>query len=106
MQVRAASIQFEHQAGDKVHNLAVVADMAAQAAAGGAQLIICPEMCTVGYWHLTKLTPAGLHELAEPADGSTVSRICDLAREFDAYLGAGFLEVAGDRLFNAYAVCS
>jgi 5-aminopentanamidase len=106
MQVRAASIQFEHKAGDKDHNLAVVAAMAAQAAAGGAQLIICPEMCTVGYWHLTKMTAAGLHELAEPADGPTVARISELAGELDAYLGAGFLEADGDQLFNAYAVCT
>jgi predicted amidohydrolase len=106
MQVRAAGIQFEHRPGDKEANFATIARLAGEAAADGAQLIICPEMCTVGYWHLTKKTTEELYAVAEPVDGPSVTRIAGLAREFDAYLGAGFLEIDGDRLYNAYAVCS
>ncbi len=106
MRLRAASVQFEHRPGDKEANFAAITGLAGRAAADGAQLIICPEMCTVGYWHLTKRTPEELCALAETADGHTVGRLSALAGEFDAYLGAGFLEIDGDRLYNAYAVCS
>lgn len=106
MQLRAAAVQFEHRPDDKDANVATIADLAGRAAADGAQLIVCPELCTVGYWHLTKKSAADLYALAEPSDGVVVGRLAGLAREFDAYLGAGFLEIDGDRLYNSYAVCS
>lgn len=106
MQLRAASIQFEHQADDKAYNLGRVDSLARQAASAGAQLIVCPEMCSVGYWHLTKASPEHLRSVAEPADGPTVELISRLAAELDAMIGVGFLERDRESLFNAYAVCS
>lgn len=106
MQLRAASIQFEHKADDKAYNLGRVDSLARQAASAGARLIVCPEMCSVGYWHLTKASPEHLRSVAEPADGPTVARVSRLAGELDAMIGVGFLESDRDSLFNAYAVCS
>jgi len=46
---KVASVQFEHQPGDKEANLAKVRRYAAEAAGQGAELVVCPEMCVTGY---------------------------------------------------------
>ncbi|GAA1143975.1 nitrilase family protein [Kribbella jejuensis] len=102
---RAAVVQFEPVPDDTVANLATVERLAREAAAGGAGLVVFPEMCLFGYWHLRRQTTARLLELAEPADGPLVSRVIALAAELGVGIGVGFLEVADGVLFNAYAVC-
>lgn len=103
--LRVAAVQFEHHADDKAYNLSRVAHFAAQAAAAGAQLVICPEMCLIGYWQLHRYPAARLRELAEPANGPLVTALRQIAGQHDIAVGAGFLERDGDRLFNSYAVC-
>lgn len=102
---RAAVVQFEPTPDQPAANLAVVERLAREAVGGGAPLVVFPELCLLGYWHLRNHTRERLHELAEPADGPLVSRVLALAKELDAGIGVGFLEVADDVLFNAYAVC-
>ncbi|MFF0271488.1 nitrilase family protein [Kribbella sp. NPDC004536] len=102
---RAAVVQFEPVPDDTSANLAAVERLARDAARGGARLVVFPEMCLLGYWHLRRQTATRLHELAEPADGPLVSRVVALAAELGVGLGVGFLEVADGVLFNAYAVC-
>lgn len=103
--LRVAAVQFEHQADDKRHNLGRVGHFVTEAAAAGARLVVCPEMCLVGYWHLRNHTADQLWELAEPADGPLVTAVAELAGERRIGVGAGFIESAGDRLYNSYAVC-
>lgn len=100
-----ATVQFEHRPDDKRYNLLRVKQFAAQAAAAGARLVVCPEMCLVGYWHLRRHSTDRLRELAEPEDGPLVHALLALAREHDIGVGAGFLESADGQLFNSYAVC-
>jgi predicted amidohydrolase len=100
-----ATVQFEHRADDKQYNLGRVAHFASRAAAAGARLVVCPEMCLVGYWHLRRHDAEVLRGLAEPADGPSVSAVRSLAQRLGAGVGAGFLESADGRLFNSYAVC-
>jgi predicted amidohydrolase len=102
---RAAVVQFEPTPDQPATNLATVERLARDAVADGARLVVFPEMCLLGYWHLRRQTPDRLHELAEPADGPSISRIVALAKELDAGLGVGFLQEDGGVLFNAYAVC-
>lgn len=102
---RAAVVQFEPTPDQPAINLATVERLARQAVADGARLVVFPELCLLGYWHLRRHTAERLHELAEPADGPLVSRVLALAKELDAGIGAGFLEDADGKLFNAYAVC-
>ena len=64
--LRAASVQFQHVPGDKARNLATVREWTAKAAAAGAELVVFPEMCLTGYWHLRDLPRAELEALAEP----------------------------------------
>ncbi|MGW7685635.1 nitrilase-related carbon-nitrogen hydrolase [Kribbella sp. NPDC054772] len=102
---RAAVVQFEAVPDQPAANLATVERLAREAVADGARLVVFPELCLLGYWHLRRHTPERLHELAEPADGPLVSRVLALAKELGAGLGVGFLESADGTLFNAYAVC-
>ncbi|WP_432887467.1 nitrilase family protein [Kribbella sp. CA-245084] len=102
---RAAVVQFEPAPDQPSTNLATVERLARTAVADGARLVVFPELCLLGYWHLRRHTAERLHALAEPADGPLVSRIVALAKELEAGIGVGFLESADGTLFNAYAVC-
>jgi len=103
--VKVAAVQFEHHPDDKQYNLGRVAHFANRAAAAGARLVVCPEMCLTGYWHLRRYHPDALRRLAEPADGPSVSAVRSLAQRLGVGVGAGFLESADGHLFNSYAVC-
>lgn len=103
--LKVATVQFEHRDADKTYNLGRVAHFAGQAAAAGARLVTCPEMCLVGYWHLHRRSPDELRALAEPQDGPTVNAVRALARQHDIAIGAGFLESADGHLYNSYALC-
>lgn len=104
--LRAASVQFQHVPGDKEANLATVREWTAQAAAAGAELVIFPEMCLTGYWHLRDLPREALDALAEPVpDGESTQALLALAAEYQLSVGAGFIERDADgRLFNSYVV--
>src|SRR4051812_2656754 len=102
---RAAVVQFEPTPDQPEANLGTVERLALDAVRGGARLVVFPELCLLGYWHLRRHTPERLHELAEPADGPLVTRVLALAKELEAGIGVGFLEIADGTLFNAYAVC-
>ncbi|KAF0815223.1 (R)-stereoselective amidase [Andreprevotia sp. IGB-42] len=104
--LRAASVQFQHRAGDKAYNLSQIGHFAGQAAAQQVQLLVFPEMCICGYWHVPKLGVAALEALAEPLDGPSINAVAALAQQSGIAIGAGWLERADDgRLFNSYAVC-
>lgn len=103
--IRVAAVQFEHRAADTRYNLDRVAAFAQAAVDARAALVICPEMCLLGYWHLRRASAARLRELAEPADGPLVAEVGALAARLGIGIGVGFLERDGDRLFNSYAVC-
>ena len=104
--LRAASVQFQHQPGDKSANLKVVREHTAKAAAEGANLVVFPEMCITGYWHLRDFPRGDLEALAEPVpDGETTQALLTLAKEHELTVGAGLIEAGDDgRLFNTYVV--
>lgn len=102
---RAAAVQMESAPGNKHANLEKVRAWTAIAAERGAQLALFPECCLTGYWFLRKLGRDSLEALAEPApEGPSSQALLELSRKLNIIVGAGFLERAGDRIFNAYAV--
>lgn len=105
--LRCASVQFEPRPDDKSYNLARVEHFVREAATDGVRLVVLPEMCLLGYWHLRRHTPERLRELAEPLSGPSVTRVRRLAMDLGTAAGLGFLEIdeADGRLYNAYAVC-
>ncbi len=103
--IRAASVQFNHKPSDKAANLATVEHFSEQAAAEGAELVVFPEMCITGYWHVRNLTRPEIADLAEPIpDGPSTEHLLRIASSHRLTVGAGLIENAGGRLFNSYVV--
>ncbi len=104
--LRAAAVQMESLPGRKEANLARVEALAAEAASRGVSIVVFPECCLTGYWHLRKRSLQELRQLAEPAlDGPSVTRIGKLARELEMLIGFGLVEEGEDgKLYNTY-VC-
>ena len=72
--IRAASVQFNHAPGGKARNLETIRAFAAQAAADGVDLLVFPEMCITGYWHVRLLARAEIEALAEPVPAGPSSQ--------------------------------
>lgn len=104
--LRAASVQFNHRPGDKTYNLGQVERFAQQAAAQEVDLLVFPEMCLTGYWHVRNLDRAAIDALAETVpEGPATQALIQLARRFNLTLGAGLIERSPDNeLFNTYVV--
>jgi len=104
--LRAASVQFEHSAGDKRANLGTVRHFVAAAAEQGVEIVAFPECCITGYWFLRNLSREELTALAEGVpDGPATQELLALARRHRMTIGAGLVELADDgRLYNAYVV--
>jgi predicted amidohydrolase len=104
--IRVASVQFEHHAGDKDANFAKVRRFAGDAAERGVEILAFPECCITGYWFLRNLSHEELLGLAEPLPGGpSTGRLLALSRECRMTIGAGLVEV--DRagiLHNSYVV--
>ncbi len=106
--LRAATVQFQHLPGDKQQNLEIVTDFVRRGAAEGVQLIVFPECCLSGYWHLRNLGREELAALAEPIPGGDCTQeLLRLAAEFQVTIGAGLVEqAASGELYNSYVVAS
>jgi 5-aminopentanamidase len=72
----------------------------ANAKAGGADLVIFPEMIMTGY----NIGTERIRQLAEPRDGAMVLSLCDMAKRHTIGILCGFPEADGERVFNAAAL--
>lgn len=104
--IRVATVQFQHAPGDKAYNLGRVRHYLAEAARQKAEMIVFPEMCLTGYWHVRKLSRLEIEALAETVpDGPSTRELLRLSREHGMTIGAGLIERGGDeRLYNGYVV--
>jgi predicted amidohydrolase len=104
--IRVATVQFQHQAGNKSYNLGRVSDFVRKAAESGVEIIAFPEMCLTGYWHVRKLPREGVESLAESVPtGPSGQELMRLSREHGMTIGAGLIERGNDgRLYNSYLV--
>lgn len=87
---RVAAIQFEPEHAQKDANLKRLEGLIRQAAAGGAKVMVAPEMATIGvFWSgRSEITP-----LVETIPGPTTERFVALARELDVLIAVGLGEV-------------
>ena len=102
--IKAAAIQFTHAPGDKAFNLGRIRSFVKEAAAQGVDLIVFPEMCITGYWHVRKLSRAEIESLAEPVPaGLSTQELLALAAANNMTIGAGLIEItdAGDQTHTA-----
>jgi predicted amidohydrolase len=104
--IRVASVQFEHKSGDKSYNLDRVRHFVGEAAKSGVEIIVFPEMCLTGYWHVRKLSRAEVAALAEPVPyGPSTQELMRLSREHGITICAGLIERGDDdKFYNASVV--
>src|SRR5687767_599174 len=102
--IRVATVQFQHEPGNKAYNLGRVRHFVTEAARSDVEIIAFPEMCLTGYWHVSKLSRESVEALAESVpDGPCTQELIQLSREHGMTIGAGLIERASDgRLYNAY----
>ena len=104
--MKASSVQFNHAPGDVEYNLNKINTFCKQAAEEGNELVVFPEMCITGYWHIRKLSHEDIEKLAEKIpDGKSTQYLLDLAAKHNISIGAGLIELADDgNLYNTYIV--
>ena len=104
--LKAAAVQFNHVPGDKAANLAKIRSFVDEAVAKGVDVIVFPEMCITGYWHVRHLTRAEIEALAEPVpSGPTSQALLALSASSGMTIGAGLIEIdEGGVLYNSYVV--
>lgn len=104
--LRVATVQFQHRADDKAYNLAKIETFARRARDEGSELVLMPEMCITGYWHVPDLSASELANLAETTEGPSIRMVEELAGFLGIAIGVGWLERDEDGyLYNAYRLC-
>lgn len=93
---KLALVQMRVEGGAKESNLARAERFIAQAAAGGAQVVLLPEALDLGWTHRSARTDAG-----EIPEGESCARLCTAAKRHGIYVCAGLIERAGESRFNA-----
>ncbi len=100
--VTVASIQMEPRIGRKDENLARSVALVERAAAGGADLVVLPELANTGYMFESR---AEAFALAEPVpNGPSTQAWIEVARRCNTLIVAGIAERDGERLYNAAVV--
>ena len=104
--IKAAAVQFNHAPGDKKSNFERIRSFAGDAATQGVDLLVFPEMCITGYWHVRKLSGAEIESLAEPVPaGPSSQELLALAAATKMTIGAGLIEITdAGKLYNSYVV--
>ncbi|MER5770923.1 carbon-nitrogen hydrolase family protein [Streptomyces sp. NPDC001985] len=94
--LRTALLQSSGRPGSVDGNLRMLGDAAARAAAGGAKLLVTPEMALTGY-AIGDQVPV----LAEAADGPAAGAVAAIAARHGLAIAYGYPERAGERVFNS-----
>ena len=104
--INTASVQFNHKPGDKDYNLQQITSFVELAAAKKVDLIVFPEMCITGYWHVRNLSKKDIESLSEPVPaGPSTQQLLALSAKYKMTIGAGLIESATDgKLYNTYVV--
>lgn len=93
---KLALAQMRVEGGALDVNLAHAAEMIAEAAENGAQLVLLPEAMDLGWTDPSALTLAG-----PVPGGKAASMLCDQAKKYHIYVCSGLTEKDGDRVYNA-----
>ncbi|MQY76558.1 MAG: acyltransferase, partial [Spirochaeta sp.] len=104
--IKAASVQFNHSPGNKDYNLGKIREFTVAASELNVDLIVFPEMCITGYWHVRNLTRNEIEALAESIPGGpSATELLALSAAFNLTIGAGLIELAGNgKMYNTYFV--
>ena len=102
--IRIATAQFEMASGDKEHNLSLIRELSARAAAAGADAIAFHECSVSGYSFARHLDRQQLLDIAESIpDGPSTRALIAIARENKIVVLAGFFEKDPEnKIYKAY----
>lgn len=105
--LRVATVQFQHKANDKTNNLAKIHQFIDKAATEKVNVLVFPEMCITGYWHVPKLSEHSVYALSERIlDSRSLALIKQKAIEHQMAIGVGLIERDEDNsLYNTWVVC-
>ena len=109
VKIKIASLSFVPVKWDKDSNIKKIEEMAREAAANGAKILVTPEGAVDGYLvnEVLKEENKGhnlekkFFEIAEPLDGPAVNKIAKLSRELNVDIILGILERNNDILYNS-----
>jgi len=96
-----AAVQFDPKILDVQQNLAVGQQLAFEAAAKGASVIVLPELCTSGYV-LKSVREAA--SCAQERNGYQTQAFVPIARKFGCHIVFGYPELCDGKLYNSAAV--
>jgi len=99
--LRIAAVQVESHDGAIAANLARAEPFVAEAAAAGAQLVLCPEFLAAGYVYDNAIWKSG-----ERRGGPTEAWLARMAAQHRIHIGASYLEADGDDFFNTFALAA
>lgn len=104
--IRAAAVQFNHVPGDKDANLCTISEFVDLAAAQNVDLLVFPEMCITGYWHVRNLNRNDVEAIAERVpEGDSTQRLLEHSQRTGMTIGAGLIEIGEDgKLYNSFVV--
>ncbi|MBI5383392.1 MAG: carbon-nitrogen hydrolase family protein [Verrucomicrobia bacterium] len=93
---KLALVQMLVEGGRKAANLQRAEQRIAEAARGGAQVVVLPEALNLGWTH-----PSAATEAEVIPDGESCSRLGLAAQAHKVFVCAGLVERAGDQTFNS-----
>lgn len=94
--VQVAMVQMAVVGGDKQRNVAHACELIAEAAEHGADVVLLPECCDLGWTH-----PTAVSEAESVPDGSVCVALAESARKHQVFVCAGLTERDQDKVFNA-----
>lgn len=96
-----AAVQYEPKLLDVYANLEIAQQMAFEAAAKGATLVVLPELCISGY-NLRDKREAS--DCAQTKSGYQTESFIPIARRFNTHIVFGYVETCGGQLYSSAAV--
>lgn len=91
-----AMVQMKVDGGKKSENLARAVERIGEAAAGGAEVVLLPEVMDLGWTH-----GSARDQASEVPGGDVCTALADAARRHGVYVCGGLVERDGDRIFNS-----
>ena len=100
MNLRAAAIQMQSEPGRPAENLAKAESLLRQAAEGGVELVVLPEMFNTGY-----CTSPDFFALAEGRDGPTIRLMRERSMRWGMAIAGGFVEADKGHVHDSMFYC-
>jgi predicted amidohydrolase len=104
--LKIATAQFENRSGDKDYNLGIIRQLAAKAAAQGANVIAFHECSITGYTFAMPFSKQQMLDVAEfIPNGPSIGKLTEIAAELNIVILAGLFEKDTDDNIYKAQVC-